>query len=182
MGHPKKQKKKYSKPRHPWEKERIEEERALLKEYGFKNKKEIWKLKTLLKKFSDQAKRLTALKTEQAKKEKKEIEEKLKKIGILEPDSQLSDILRKSIKDFAERRLQTIVYKKGLAKSVKQARQFIIHRHIIVNGKKISSPSYLVSVEEENKISFYSNSPLAKKTNNKIEKDKENKDGKQKGE
>ena len=41
MGSPKKQRKKYSKPSHPWQKARIEEEKALKKEYSFKNKKEL---------------------------------------------------------------------------------------------------------------------------------------------
>jgi len=161
MGHPKKPKKKYSKPSHPWEKERIEEEKALMIEYGFKNKREMWKVKSMLKKFLEQAKRLSALRTEQAEKEKELLLKKLKRLGILNEKANLNDILNLTFKDIAERRLQTLVFRKGLARSVKQARQFIVHRHIVVDGKKITSPSYIVPVSEEDKISFSPKSPLS---------------------
>jgi len=58
------------------------------------------------------------------------------------------------------RRLQTVLFKKGMARSVKQARQFIVHEHVLIGDKKITSPAYLVKVSEEASISFAVSSPL----------------------
>ena len=48
-----------------------------------------------------------------------------------------------------ERRLDSALVRAGLASSHAQARQFILHGHVRVNGKKVSIPSYLISVGEE---------------------------------
>jgi len=45
-----------------------------------------------------------------------------------------------------ERRLDNLVYRLGLASSIRQARQMVVHGHILVNGKKVDIPSYLVQV------------------------------------
>ena len=161
MGDPKKLKKKYSTPIHPWQAERIEEERSLIKEYGFKNKTEIWKMNSILKNFFRQTKRLAAIKTGQSEKEKIQLLDRLKRLGLLPETALLDDILDVSLKGLLERRLQTIVFRKGLARSVNQARQFIVHRHIMVGNKKITVPSYLVSKAEEDLISFSGKSSLA---------------------
>jgi small subunit ribosomal protein S4 len=176
MGDPKKTKKKYSTPIHPWQSERIEEERALLKEYGFKNKKEIWKMDSFLRDFLRQAKRLTATKTEQSEKEKVQLLDRLKRLGLLTESALIDDVLDISLKDLLERRLQTLVFRRGLSRSMKQARQFIVHRHIMIGNNKITVPSYLVSKAEESKISFFGKSSLAsvdhpeRKKEEKIEK------------
>lgn len=161
MGSTKKQRKKYRTPGHPWQKERIDEENTLIKEYALKNKKEIWRHKSLLENFSNQAKKLTALATEEAKKEEIELLKKTKSLGILKENAKLGDILDLNIKDILERRLQTIIFRKSFARSMNQARQFIIHRHITIKGKKITSPSYLVKKDEEPEINFTSNSSLS---------------------
>ncbi len=161
MGDPRKIRRKYNTPSHPWEKERIEEERILKKEYSFKNKKEIWKMKSELKTYLDQAKKLVATKTDQAEKEKKQMFGKLQRLGLLKDKQTIDDVLSLTLRDILERRLQTVIYKKGLARSTKQARQFITHQHIMIGDKKISSPSYLVSVSEEPLISFHSGSTLS---------------------
>src|SRR3989344_4446899 len=106
MGDIKKNRKKYSKPRHPWQKERIEEEKKILKEYGLKKKKEIWKLTSLLSRFKDRAKKLVALKTKQAEKEKIDLLSRLSGFGLLEKNSRLEDVLSLTLKDILERRLQ----------------------------------------------------------------------------
>ncbi|MBW2981652.1 30S ribosomal protein S4 [Candidatus Woesearchaeota archaeon] len=160
MGDPKRIKKKYSTPIHPWQAERIEEERELTKQYGFKNKKEIWKENSILRNFLRQAKRLTAIKTEQSEKEKIQLLDRLKRLGLLTETAMIDDVLDISLKDLLERRLQTLVFRRGLARSMKQARQFIIHRHIIIGNKKITVPSYLVSKAEESIISFSGKSSL----------------------
>jgi len=48
-----------------------------------------------------------------------------------------------------ERRLDNVVYRLGFASSRSQARQLVRHNHILINGKKVNIPSYLVSVDEE---------------------------------
>lgn len=160
MGSIKKQRKKYSTPLHPWQAARIEEEKKIFNEYGLKNKKEIWRIDSLLRKFRSQAKKLIASTTEQSRKEEKLLIEKLFRLGLLSKDSRLDDILGLNIKALLERRLQTLVYRKDLARTMNQSRQFIIHGHVLVDNKKISVPSYLVKREEENKLSFISNSSL----------------------
>ena len=80
---------------------------------------------------------------------------------LVEKDAKLEDVLTITLKDVMGRRLQTLVFKKNLARSVKQARQFINHNHIYVAGKNITSPSYLVSREEEPSISFGATSALS---------------------
>jgi len=161
MGAPKKQRKKYSTPLHPWQKARIEEEAILLREYGLKNKTEIYKMRSLLKGFADQAKNLIASKTKQTEKEKIALLNKLSNLGLITKTGDIDDVLDLSINDIMDRRLQTLVYKKAKARSIKQARQLIVHEHINVGNKKITSPSYLVPVEEENSIDFVANSKLA---------------------
>jgi len=161
MGAPKKQRRKYSTPAHPWQKARIEEEAVLLKEYGFKNKREIHKMRSILKGFADQAKNLITSKTKQAEKERIALLNKLSNLGLITKTGNVDDILDLSINDIMDRRLQTLVYKKAMTRSIKQARQFIVHEHIAVGNKKITNPSYLVPVEDEQSISFVANSKLA---------------------
>ena len=160
MGDPKRPRRKYSKPVHPWQKFRIEDEKTLIEEYGLKNKKEIWKIDSKVKGFSRQAKSLIARTTPQGEKEKMQLLTKLNKLGLLSERADLDDVLGLEVRDLMNRRLQTIVFKKGLAKSVKQARQFIIHQHIMVGNKKITVPSYLVKRGEEDTISFAQASQL----------------------
>ena len=161
MGAPKKQRKKYSTASHPWQKARIEEELILLKEYGLKNKTEIYKMRSILKGFADQAKNLITSKTKQAEKERIALLNKLSNLGFITKTGNVDDVLDLSINDIMDRRLQTLVYKKAMARSISQARQFIVHEHIALGNKIITVPSYLVPVEEENLISFVANSKLS---------------------
>jgi len=160
MGAPKKQRKKYSTALNPWQKTRIEEEIILLKEYGLKNKREIYKMRSILKGFADQSKNLIASKTKQAEKERIALLNKLSNLGLITKTGNVDDVLDLSLNDIMDRRLQTLVYKKAMARSIKQARQFIVHEHIVLGNKIITVPSYLVPVEEENLISFIANSKL----------------------
>lgn len=162
MGDPKKQRKKFERPKSPWNKENLDFERALKKDYGLKNKKEIWKLQSKLRRFRRQAKHLIVSNSLQAQKEEKQLFAELYNLGLLETiDTKIENVLDLDMKKLLERRLQTQVCKKGLAKSVSQARQFIVHRHITVDGKTITSPSYIVKKDEEDKITFNKNSQLA---------------------
>lgn len=157
MGDPRKLKNKYATPIHPWEKFRLDAEKPLMKEYGLVNKKELWRVTSKLKNFKDTVKKLVAAKTTQAEVEKKQMVDKLKSLGLISSD-ELDDILGLDVRQLLDRRLQTVVFKKGLARSIKQARQMITHRHIAVNGVKITAPSYLVRLSEEESLSFVDHS------------------------
>ena len=161
MGDPKKKRSKYFTPSHPWQRARIEEERVLVKDYGLKNKREVWKMRSKVKKFADQVKKLSGISTKQAEKEKELLQKRLVKMGLLKPSASLGDALGLSVKDILERRLQTVVFRKGLAKSVTQARQFVSHGHVTVKGRKMAVPSYIVLADEEGAIGFSPSSSLS---------------------
>ncbi|MDI6798481.1 MAG: 30S ribosomal protein S4 [Candidatus Aenigmarchaeota archaeon] len=145
----KKQRKKYERPLKKWDKARIERERKLLKDFGLRRKKEIWRAEALLRKYRRMARELAA---KRDKEKEKLLIKKLAKLGLLNENASLSDVLSLTVENILERRLQTILTRKGLANTPKQARQFIVHGHVKINNKKISYPSYLVAKEEENKI------------------------------
>jgi small subunit ribosomal protein S4 len=162
MGDPKQFRKKYNTPRHPWNKANIESERVVVKEYGLVKKKEIHIANSFIKKYRDIAKRLIATRTlPQAQKEKAQILGKLQELGLLPSGAELEQILGLGLNDVLSRRLQSVVYRKGMARSMSQARQFITHRHILVGDNEISSPSYLVSLAEEGTVSFKQKSALS---------------------
>lgn len=142
----------FSKPIHPWEKVRILEENKLIESYGFKNKSEIWRVRSKLKEIREQAKRLVNIRTKQDEKEKKELIESLSKQGLVAKNAKIEDVLGLDITKLCDRRLQTIIHKKGLARTPKQARQLVSHGHVFVEGKKVTSPSKLVNVKEESSI------------------------------
>lgn len=152
MGDPKKQRRSYSKPRQLWQMERIEREKKLVKKYGLKNGKELWKVESLLRTFRRRARKLLTLKTEQAEIEKKQLLDRLSTLNVLKKSAGIDDVLVMKIEDILERRLQTIVQKTGLANTPKQARQFIVHGLITIGGNKVTSPSYLVKRNEEKDI------------------------------
>jgi small subunit ribosomal protein S4 len=182
MGQTKRIRKKYQTPSHPWQRERILEEKDILREYGLGNKKEVWKSTSKLRSARNQVKKIIAnIRSEQALKEKEQLMEKMLKYGIITKDSKMEDILDLKVKDFLERRLQTLVLRKGLARSTKQARQFITHGHIIVDGKKVTAPSFFVSKYHESKIIFNPSSSVSKSDHpertvkEKLEKEKKEK-------
>ena len=160
MGDPKKRRKQFSVPLQKWESSRIKEEGELIREFGLKNKREIWKADSKLRNFKRQAKRLVALKTEQAEKERSQLLAKLKSLSLIDSNASMDSILDLTIKDLLNRRLQTVITKKGIARSIKAARQFILHGHITVNNVKLTVPSYLVKKEEESKLDYSNNSPF----------------------
>lgn len=160
MGSPKKQRKKFSKPPHPWQKERILAEQEIVKEYGLNRKYELWKMNSILKNFTHQAKNLVTAKTPQIEKEKKQLLAKLLSLNLMGKDAKIEDVLSLTLKDVMERRLQTLVYRKKMANSIRQARQFIVHEHIALGDKTVTAPSYLVLLEEENSLQFAQKSPI----------------------
>jgi small subunit ribosomal protein S4 len=156
MGDPKKPKKRYQGPLKKYDKARIEEEIELLKQYGLKNKTEVWKGSSLLRKFKTDAKKLIRTSHKQAEIERVHLLKKLRDLNLVSENAKLDDILSVSVQDVLNRRLQTVVFKLGLARSIDQSRQLITHRHIQVNDKIITSPSYLVSSKDEGKTTYSS--------------------------
>jgi len=164
MGDPRKRRKSYSTPKHPWQKERIDLEKEISREYGTRRKKEIWKMHSIMKHFHHGAKKAASINiTEQNKKEFTQLLEKGRKLGLLNQEDNTTDaVLNLTLNNIMDRRLQTLVFRKGLARTSKQARQLVVHEHIRVGGKKITSPSYLVSLEEERTLEFDPSSPISK--------------------
>ena len=148
MGDPRRLKKKYKTPKHPWQKDRIEKEKKLLNYYGLKNKKEIWKAMSRLKRITRQAKTIIGLPSEKKEAEAKKLLEKLDKYNLIDKNSKIEDVLNLTVENILDRRLQTQVYKQGLARTIKQARQFIVHGHIFVSGQKVDMPSYMVKKDD----------------------------------
>jgi small subunit ribosomal protein S4 len=148
MGDPKKRRKKYTTPRHPWQRDRLEKEKDVLYNYSLKNKKEIWKMQAILKKYQDIAKKLANDDSENGKKLKEQVMGKLYKLGFVSKNASIDDILSLSMNDILNRRLQSLVFNQKLARTMKQARQFIVHGHIIVGDHRIGSPSYIVPLTE----------------------------------
>lgn len=161
MGDPKRQRKKYETPRFPWRTDVLQEELKLLGQYGLRNKRELWRHKTMLSKFRGIARSLIGKPLEERKKMEEELLSRLKKLGIIHETAVLDDVLDLTVEDILERRLQTIVFRKGLAKTIHQARQLITHGHIVIGNRRVTVPSYLVSREEEDKVNYAPDSPLA---------------------
>ncbi len=156
------QRKTWSTPTHPWQKDRIEEEKILMKIYGLKNKREIWKAETSARKIRYYIRYLNAKKAAgfDVSKEEEKLKNKLLKYGLISKQGDLNEALNLTARDILERRLQTIVYRKGLAKTIYQARQLIVHGHIMIGDKVIDIPGYLVKIDEENLIRYNEYSPI----------------------
>lgn len=164
MGDPKRPKNKWRGPRHPWRKDILEEELKLVGMYGLRNKKELWIAKTMLSNIRRKARKLLALPPEKRREREKMLAEKLYKMGFLDnPNATVDEILGMSVENILERRLQTIVWRKGLARTIYQARQFIVHGHIAIGGRRVTSPGYLVSRDEEPLVDYAPTSPLREK-------------------
>lgn len=145
----KRSRKKYERPLRLWDKQRIEKEKEILEKFGLKKKVELWRAESLLRKYRRLARELVA---KWNKERGKTLIEKLVKFGVLEPGASLDDVLDLSIEKILERRLQTILLKRGIVNSVKQARQLITHGHVVIEGRKVIYPGYLVTKDEEEKI------------------------------
>jgi len=160
MGDPKKPRKKYTSPKMPWRSDILASELQLLGAYGLRNKRELWKAKTILSKIRGQARVLLAMPEEERKLKESVLLKKLLRYGFVREGSTLDDVLNLTVEDILERRLQTIVWRKGLAKSPYQARQFIVHGHIVMNGRVVRRPGMFVMADEEESVRLRDDSPL----------------------
>ena len=162
MGDPRKPRKKWIGPKHPWRKERLMYEMRLVGEYGLRNKRELWIAQTIIRKFRHHARSLLAVPKEIREKVEKALLRRLYQLGLLPENATLDDVLSLSVEDLLERRLQTIVYRKGLARTIYQARQLIVHGHIAIAGRRVTAPGYLVTRDEEDLIDYAPTSPFKK--------------------
>jgi small subunit ribosomal protein S4 len=161
MGDPKRQRKKYETPRFPWRKDILQEELKLLGQYGLRNKHELWRHETMLSTFRGTARSLIGKTPEERQKMENELLARLKKLGVLAETSVLDDVLDLTVEDILERRLQTIIFRKGLTKTIHQARQLITHGHITIGKQRVTVPSYIVARNEEKQVEYSPTSPLA---------------------
>lgn len=158
--------KRYSRPKRPFEKARIEEEKEIIKNFGLKNKKEIWKAEAKVKSMREKAKKLISAKPE----EQKALFSKLNKIGI-KVDS-ISSVLSLNKEDYLKRRLQTVLVSKKIASTPREARQLIVHKKVLVDGGAVNIPSYIVPLELEDKIKL-KEKKIKQKKEEKIEENSE---------
>jgi small subunit ribosomal protein S4 len=164
MGDPKKPRKKYETPKFPWQTDTLQTELRLIGEYGLRNKREFWRHRTMISKFRGVARSLLGMSSAERREREKQLLNRLYRLGILAKDAELDDVLDLTIEDVLVRRFQSLVFRKGLAKSMHQARQFIVHGHVAIEGRRVSSPGYLVLREEEEKIGYTPTSPLSNPT------------------
>ncbi|MBD3187344.1 30S ribosomal protein S4 [Candidatus Bathyarchaeota archaeon] len=161
MGDPRRLKKKFKSPNKLWDKTRLEEELRLIGEYGLRNKREIWRHKTYLSRIRQQGREIQAAPPQMQQEAIVNLIGRLHRLGILEDGQDtIDDVLNLKINHICNRRLQTFVYRKGLARSVNQARQLIVHKHVAIDGQVVDSPSHLVRKTEENLIDFAPGSPF----------------------
>ena len=138
--------KRFNRPKHPFDSERIKSENVIVKKYGLKNKREIWKAKARLDEIRNRAKKMI----HEDEESQTIFLDKLRKAGLKVETT--VDVLALTEEDILNRRLQTIVMSKGLATTPKGARQLITHKHISIDKRIVNIPSYFVSVEDEKKL------------------------------
>ena len=152
MGDPKNPRKIWRKPKRPLNYDLLNEELYVLGTFGLKNKRELWKAHTELSRVRKQARSLLALTQEVREKKEPTLMKSLVRVGFVRENSTLDDVLNLKVTDLLSRRLQTMVQKKGLIKSPYQARQAVVHGHVMIGSRVVTIPSYTVRVDEENEI------------------------------
>ncbi|MEI6731824.1 MAG: 30S ribosomal protein S4 [archaeon] len=160
----------YARPKKAYQKARIAEENLLLAKYALKNKKEVWKTIAKINYFRTRAKVLARAPVA----EQEVLFGKLQAIGL--NTKSIADVLDLKIENLLERRLPSIVVRNGLAKTPRQARQFVVHKKVLVDGKVVNVPSFIVPVELENKISIKERKLKPVKEEVKSEESAENKE------
>ena len=154
MGDPPKLRNKFERPKRLWDKDRLEEDKGFKNDYGLKNMKELWVMSGELKKYRRVARRLLSVTEEERKEDAQKILTKLYKRGVLKQGAVLEDVLTLTIRDLLERRLQTLVVRKGLARTMAQSRQLITHGFISLKNRKVKTPSYLVDAGDEAALGY----------------------------
>jgi len=152
MGDPKTPRRVWKKPKRPLNYDLMMDELKTLGTFGLKTKKELWKTQTELSRVRLQARSLLALRQEERERKEPILIQSLSKIGLVDQNSTLDDVLNLQVNDLLSRRLQTMAQRKLFFKTPYQARQAIVHGHIMIGDSVITIPSYIVKTEEETKI------------------------------
>ncbi len=160
MGDPKNPRKAWRKPKRPLNYELKMEELKTLGTFGLKTKRELWKAHTELSRLRHQARSLLALRQEIREEKEPILLKSLSKVGLVEENSTLDDVLNLQVTDLLSRRLQTVVLKKLSFKTPYQARQAVVHGHIMIGDRIVNVPSYLVGMNEEKDVKLVPDSSL----------------------
>ena len=166
MGEPKFSRPRTQTPTHPWKQARIDEEHDLKERYGLKKvggMREIWREKSALRRHRNQAMKLIGRvdSTEgHYAKEKEQLLDSLTKKWLLQTGADVGDVLEINVEHMLSRRLQSVVYYKGLAPSMRAARNLIVHGHICIGDQRMTVPGYHVLKEEEDSLQYSENSPF----------------------
>ncbi len=162
MGDPKNPRRVWKKPKRPLNYDLKMEELKTLGTFGLKTKRELWKAHTQLSRLRHQARSLLALRQEVREKKEPILMQSLAKVGLVEESSTLDDVLNLQVTDLLSRRLQTVVLKKFSFKTPYQARQAVVHGHIMIGDRIVNVPSYVVRTNEEKQVSLAPDSSLSK--------------------
>jgi len=162
MGDPKYPRRVWRKPKRPLNYELKMEELKTLGTFGLKTKKELWKARTQLSRVRNQARSLLALRQEIREEKEPILMNSLKRVGLVGENSTLDDVLNLQVTDLLSRRLQTMVMKNFGFKTPYQARQAVVHGHVMIGDRIIDIPSYIVKVNEEKNVKLVPNSSLHK--------------------
>ena len=154
MGDPKYPRKAWRKPKRPLNYELKMAELKTLGTFGLRTKKELWKAHTKLSSVRHQARSLLALQQDIREEKEPILMKSLTKIGLVSSDATLDDVLNLEVEDLLTRRLQTLVHKKFGFQTPYQARQAVVHGHIMIGDRVINIPSYTVNTAEEGNIQF----------------------------
>ncbi|MDD1675396.1 MAG: 30S ribosomal protein S4 [Methanomicrobiales archaeon] len=170
MGYPGKDTKMYETPVRRFESARMEQEVRLIIEYGLRNKREVWKAESTLRRYRRAARDLLALTSGKPDSpligvKRQDLLGHLHRMGLVKVDAGIDDVLALKVEQELERRLQTVVYRKGLARSPKQARQLVTHGHIAIGDVRVNIPSYRLRTDEEALVKYYPHSPLVNELN-----------------
>ena len=152
MGDPKLSRRVWKKPKRPLNYDLMMDELKILGTFGLKTKRELWKANTELSRLRLQARSLLALRQEDREQKEPILINSLSKIGLVDKNSALDAVLNLQVTDLLSRRLQTIVQRKLYFKTPYQARQAIVHGHIMIGERVVTIPSYTVKIDEEPKI------------------------------
>ncbi len=159
MGDPRRQKKKYVVPKKPYDTDRFEQELDFIGRFGLRNKRELWRHSTELSNYRRQARNLLALPPSEREQTEKELVGKLTRFGVLEQPI-LDHVLDLTLENVLERRLQTLVFRKGMAASMHHARQLVAHGHIGLDSARVTTPARLMTVGESDRLAYTNKSAL----------------------